>query len=353
MVTIYDVAKTAGVSPKTVSRVMNGDAPVNARTREVVEAAMRQLGYVPSSAARTMRSGQTGLVGLITGAISGPNAEGEVSGLPDLQIVQGIQRRLAEAGMTLLISDTGGVPERIPQLVRTLREHRIEGLFYVAEHHKRIEFPAGVAPERLILVNAFDDAGTPCVLPDDDHGQHALVAALIAQGHRRIGFLTLDSALIARGLRLDGYGRALAEAGIPVDPALVVDADRGGRPEERGALQAAIDAMLALPDPPTVFCCGNDRLALTVYGILRARGVAVPGDMSVAGYDDYRVVSETLFPPLTTMELPYRRMGEEAAQLMLGDLRGDAPIPTGTRLVVRGELRWRSSVLPGPALPDR
>ena len=90
--------EVAGVSPKTVSRVINGDAPVNARTREAVEAAMGELGYVPSSAARAMRSQRTGLVGLVTGAISGPQAEGGTSGLPDLQIVQGIQRVLAERG---------------------------------------------------------------------------------------------------------------------------------------------------------------------------------------------------------------------------------------------------------------
>jgi LacI family transcriptional regulator len=352
MATIYDVARAAGVSPKTVSRVMNGDAPVNIRTREAVEAAMGELGYVPSSAARTMRSQRTGLVGLVTGAISGRPAAGGASGLPDLQIVQGIQRVLAESGMTLLISDTSE-PHRVPHLVRTLREHRIEGLFYVAAHHQRLELPEAARAERLVLVNAFDDAGTPCVLPDDRHGQQALTGALIAQGHRRIGFLTLPARLIAQGLRLEGYARALTEAGIGYDKALVAEADREGALEERAVLQAAIDRMLALGDPPTVLCCGNDRLAVAVYGILRARGVAVPEAMSVAGYDDYRVISETLFPTLTTMELPYGGMGEAAARLMLQELRGNDPMPAGTRIEVRGALRWRDSVVPGPARPIR
>ena len=346
MVTIYDVARVAGVSPKTVSRVMNGDGPVNAKTREIVSSAMGQLGYVPSSAARTMRSHRTGLVGLVTGAISGPNAAGEASGLPDLQIVQGIQRVLADNGLALLISDTCGEPARIPLLVRTLREHRVEGLFYVAGHHQQIELPEPSRAERLVLVNAFDDTGTPCVLPDDTDGQHALTAALIAQGHRRVGFLTLPEALVAHGLRLNGYRRALAEAGIVYDPALVAVVDREDAPELRAALQSAIDGLLALEAPPTVLCCGNDQLAVTVYGILRARGVAVPEQMSVAGYDDYRVISETLFPALTTMELPYGRKGETAARLMLGDLRGKEPLVSGVRIVVRGDLRWRASVTP-------
>jgi LacI family transcriptional regulator len=347
MATIYDVARLAGVSPKTVSRVLNGDAPVNARTRETVEEAIGKLGYVPSSAARTMRSQRTGLVGLVTGAISGSQPAGGASGLPDLQIVQGIQRILAENGFTLLISDTGGDAGRIPQLVRTLREHRVEGLFYVAAHHQRIDLPAAARAERLVLVNAFDGADTPCVLPDDLHGQWALTAALIADGHRRIGFLTLPTKLVAQGLRLEGYRRALLEAGIAYDPQLVADADREGTPEERAELIAAIDAMLALDRPPTVLCCGNDRLAVTVYGILRARGVAVPERMSVAGYDDYRVISETLYPPLTTMELPYGPMGEAAARLMLDDLRGGRPIAPGTRIEVQGALRWRASVIAG------
>jgi LacI family transcriptional regulator len=327
---------------------MNGDAPVNVRTRELVEAAMSQLGYVPSSAARAMRSSRTGLVGLVTGAITGPQAAGGATGLPDLQIVQGIQRVLAEHGMTLLISDTGGRPDRIPQLLRTLREHRVEGLFYVASHHQRIALPEA-SDSRLVLVNAFDDRGTPCVLPDDEDGQRRLTAALAEAGHRRIGFLTLPKKLVAQGLRRDGYREALQAAGLTYDRELVVAGDYDGQPIERERLTAAIDALLALASPPTVLCCGNDRLAVAVYGILRARGIPVPEGMSVAGFDDYRVISETLYPPLTTMELPYGRMGEEAARMMLTGLRGDQPLAVGTRLLVQGELRWRSSVVPGPA----
>ena len=325
---------------------MNHDAPVNAKTRERVEAAMHRLGYVPSIAARTMRSSRTGLIGLVTGAISGDPAAGGLAGLPDLQIVHGIQRVLAESGFTLLISDTGGDASRIFQLFRTLQEHRVEGLFYVADRHMRIETPAAEHLGRLMLVNAFDDAKTPCVLPDDHDGEKTLVAALIARGHRRIGFLTPPVSLVAHDLRVAGYHEALAEAGIAYDAALVRDADRGGASEERQALDEAIGALLALDAPPTVLCCGNDRLAVTVYGLLRARGIALPEQMSVAGYDDYRVISETLYPQLTTMELPYGQMGETAARLMLGDLRGSEPLAQGTRTLVRGELRWRDSVRP-------
>ena len=108
MATIYDVANSAGVSPKTVSRVLNGDGPVGAKTREAVEKAMAELGYVPSNAARMMRSNRSGLIGLITGAISSSSMHTEVSGLPDTLILQGIQQVLGDSGMTLMIADTGG-----------------------------------------------------------------------------------------------------------------------------------------------------------------------------------------------------------------------------------------------------
>jgi LacI family transcriptional regulator len=330
-----------------VSRVLNGDSPVNADTRRLVENAMESLAYVPSSAARTMRSNRTGLVGLVSGAISGQPAEGAVSGLPDLQIVRGIQKILADVGITLLIADIAGDAQRIAQLIRTLREHRVEGLFYVADHHLAIDLPDSARTVPLVLVNAFDDANDPCVLPDDEHGQHALTSELLARGHRRIGYLSLGQSLVAHRLRLRAYQRALGEADIDFDPALVADADRGGRPGERALMQSEIERLMALPEPPTVLCCGNDRLAVAAYGILRARGIAVPEQMSVAGYDDYRVISETLYPQLTTMELPYARMGEAAARMMLALLR-DGEAPEETRIVVRGELRWRDSVIAVP-----
>ena len=137
MATIYDVAEKAGVSPKTVSRVLNGDAPVGKATREAVEAAMDQLGYVRNNAARMMRATRSGLIGLVTGAITKDMTQ--PAGLPDLFIVQGVQARLAEAGKTLMIADTAGRQDRIPALLRTFQEHRVEGLIYVADHHQKLE----------------------------------------------------------------------------------------------------------------------------------------------------------------------------------------------------------------------
>jgi LacI family transcriptional regulator len=345
MSTIYDVAKAASVSPKTVSRVLNGDGPVGRETRAAVERAMADLRYVPSSAARAMRSNRSGLVGLVTGAISLSPEQPALSGLPELFVVQGVQKALEAAGMTLMISDTGGKAERIPDLLRTFVRHRAEGIVFVADHHKEVTLPPLVGSANLVLANCYDRAGTPAVVPDDREGQRRLVRRMIAAGHRRIAYLTLPRALDATELRTKGYADALAEAGLPFDPELVVEADVAP-PEPEAEVQllgAAIGRVLGLPDPPTALCLGNDRMAVRAYGMLRSQGLEIPQDISVAGFDDYRAIAESLFPRLTTAELPYGRMGRRAARILL-DLIDGQPAPEEAREAVAGDVVWRESV---------
>lgn len=345
MSTIYDVAKAANVSPKTVSRVLNSDGPVGRETREAVERAIAELGYVPSSAARTMRSNRSGLVGLVTGAISLNPEQPTLSGLPDLFIVQGAQKALEAAGMTLMISDTGGRGERVPALLRTFIQHRAEGIIFVADYHKEVTLPPLARSANLVLANCYDGAGTPAVVPDDREGQRRLVRRMIAAGHRRIAYLTLDRTMDATRLRSEGYADALAEAGIAYDPDLVLEADvtPPDPDSEVRLLAGAIDRVLGLPVPPTAICLGNDRMAVRAYGMLRSRGLEIPQDISVAGFDDYRAISESLFPRLTTAELPYARIGRRAAEVLLSLIRGDADRPA-PREAIAGEVVWRESV---------
>lgn len=345
MATIHDVAKAAGVSAKTVSRVLNGDAPVNVHTREKIEAAMADLGYVPSSAARMMRSNRSGIVGLITGAISGAQDDARPGGLPELPILQGIQKVMAELGKTLMIADTGGTAAAVPRLVRSFLQYRVEGLIYVAAHHQKVDLPGIPGAPKLVLANCFDAAGTPAILPDDRAGQRALVAAILRAGHRRIAYLTLPDELLATGLRRQGYRDAFEAAGLTVDPALVCAAEIDGREQDAELLEQAIDEMLALEAPPTALCCGNDKMAMQAYGILRTRGIEVPRQMSVAGYDNYRLIAESLYPPLTTAELPYHAIGEAAARRLLA-LIADMESGPEDPILVSGPVCWRSSVLP-------
>lgn len=343
LATIYDVAKAANVSPKTVSRVLNGDAPVGKATRDAVTAAMASLGYVPSNAARMMRSNRSGLIGLITGAITTSSVPVQAAGLPELLLVQGIQQTIGPSGKTLMIADSGGRSDRVPHLIKTFLEHRVEGLIYVAEYHQPVVLPRIPDDTPIVLTNCFDEAGTPAVVPDDRRGQRDLVKRLIAAGHQRIAYLTLREDIVATRLRKQGYRDALDEAGLAYDPALVQCGELDAAEGETQVLWDAIDHMLSFASPPTVFCCGNDRLALKVYGILRSRGLKVPDEISVAGYDNYRVIAETLYPPLTTVELPYTAMGVRAAQRLLGLISGESRQDPGL-VTVAGPVYWRDSV---------
>lgn len=343
MSTIYDVARLAGVSPKTVSRVLNADGPVGEKTREAVEKAMRELGYVRSNAARMMRAQKSGIVGLITGAISTKNQPATQQGLPDLFIVQGIQRALESSGMTLMIADTTGRKDRVPHLMDTFLSHRVEGLIYVAEYHQEVSLPPLPDDTPLVLANCFDSRGTPAVLPDDRRLQADLVRRLIAAGHSRIGFLSLRPDMVAGRLRPLGYRDALEEAGIAYDPALLAPVDFDQPEVGPQLLWDTIDRMLRLDVPPTVLCCGNDQMAMAVYGILRSMGRKVPDEVGVAGFDNYRAIAETLYPPLTTVDLPYNALGARAGQRLLQLISGegrDDPSP----VLVAGPVHWRGSV---------
>jgi LacI family transcriptional regulator len=347
MTTIYDVAEAAGVSPKTVSRVLNNDAPVGEKTRSAVETAIAKLGYVPSTAARSMRSNKSGLIGLVTGAISHfSDSSNSPTGLPDLFIVQGIQKVMQASGKTLLIADTGGSPESVSHLIRTFQEHRVEGLIYVANYHKQIDLPIASQHIHTVLANCFDKNHTTSVVPNDKMGQHSLVDKIIHDGHSRIAYLTLDPSMVATHQRLEGYKQALQDSGITYDSDLVLCADTLDLVDNEKLIIDAIDHLLALDSPPTAICCGNDKMALKLYGILRVRGIRIPEQISIAGYDNYLAITEGLYPPLTTVQLPYQEIGQEAARqlLMLIDHK-DKGHSNSEKTVIDSPVIWRQSIL--------
>ena len=212
----------------------------------------------------------------------------------------------------------------------------------MAEYHQEVALPEITNACPIVLVNCFDASGTPSVLPDDEQGQYDLVRQIIRHGHTRIAYVTLPPGIEATRLRIQGYRRALEGAGIAFDPDLL----QTGYPDHSNdsePLLAAILRLTALPQPPSVICCGNDEMAVRVYGILRTRGLRVPEQVSVAGYDNHSAIAETLFPPLTSTELPYMRMGALAADMLLG--AADGKKETGHIVRVAGETIWRQSVV--------
>lgn len=340
MATIYDVARAAGVSPKTVSRVLNEDPLVSDKTRQLVNDTMLTLRYVPSKAARSMRSRQSGLIGVISSAVTASTEA--PAGLPSIFVVKGVQEVLTAQNKTMLMADTGGDESRVPELIQMLLEHRVEGLLYVAEYHRIVDLSLGVGSSSpLVLANCADAKGTPAVFPDNVDGMYQLVSALLAANHRRIGYLTNPETNLSRGQRIEGYRRAHTEHSVPFDPELIVTGAISHPERDYVNLPSALDQLLRLKDPPTVICTGNDKMALRLYGLLRQRGLEIPRDISVAGYDDYAIISEHVNPPLTTVYLAYREIGISAANKLLGIIAGTAD--GEGQDIVSGPLIWRES----------
>lgn len=345
MTTIYDVAKEAGVSPKTVSRVLNGDEPVNVKTREKVQKTIDALGYRPSQAARLMRTSKSGLIGLITTAISNTSDVSDPTGLPDIYLVQGVQQVMAKAGKTVMISDTMGDSAKIPELIQTFEQYQVEGILYVADFHKKLETKLRQTQCPIVMANCFDEQGTSAIIPDDEAGQYALVQRLIEVGHRRIAYFSLPAGMEAARLRVAGYKSALCDAGIKIDENLIFQGFNMSLADRVAPLGHAIDSVMGLDEPPSVICCGNDEMALRVYGLLRKRGLNIPEQISVTGYDNYRAIAEVLVPALTTVELPYSEMGRQAATQLLEMIEaGDFQHRSEGPKRVSGPVVWRSSV---------
>lgn len=256
MSAIHAVARLAGVSAKTVSRVLNGEGQAAPRMRETVQGAIGLLDYVPSNAARTTRSNRFGFIGVITGAITAAQEATRPVGLPYLRIIQGIQHALAEREMMFMIADTGGRADRVRPLVHACLEHRAEGLIYVADHHQRVEIPQIERPMPLVLASCFEETGTTAILPDDRRGQFDLVERLAAKGHRPA------QGHGCHAPPTQGYREALEQAGIHFDPAFLPVRYLADGEGETQHLYDALDGLLRLAGPPTVLCCGNDAMAL-------------------------------------------------------------------------------------------
>jgi LacI family transcriptional regulator len=334
MATITTVAARAGVSIKTVSRVMNEPDSVAEATRERVLAVAAELNFVPDQRARAMRSGRSGVVGFLSDVIATTPYS--------VDIVRGVEDALAERGISLLIGNTENRPGGLPTILRSFRASRVEGIVFATMFHRQAdEFAAGESLPAVLVNCFFTGGGIPTVLPDDEAGGHAVGKYLIGLGHRRIAYLTLPPDAEATRLRRSGLMRAFADAGAPFPAGLVV-AGQLSAPhlDQNFAYETALELLGRRPRPTAIFC-GNDELALQVYNAAAALGVRIPDDLSVVGYDDYHLFSQGLRPALTTVELPYRRMGRIAAGLLTQRI-SDGPAATQT-IRVEGPLVVRHS----------
>ena len=316
MITLKDIAKEVGVSISSVSLVLNDrdSGRVKPEIADRIRKAAEEKGYASNLVARGLKTRQTHTLGLLSDQVATIPFAGEM--------LAGAQVAAWEEGFLLLLIDTAGDRElERPATVALLQRH-VEGLIFASKFHREMELPRVSTPIPVVLLDGRPkdpDAAIDWVVPDETGGAYTATRHLIEAGHRRIAFLTIESPVfVARELRLSGYTRALTEAGIPVDPALIVSAAEpstvaGREPAER---------LLERPDRPTAVFCFSDQLAFSLYQAAHRLGLEIPRDVSVVGFDNQQFVANSLQPGLTTVQLPHSAMGAWAARRAIARLRG-------------------------------
>ncbi len=334
-VTIRDVAARAGVSVATVSRVLAGNYPVLAATRNKVLRAVRELDYVPNAHARALSAARPGAIAIVVDSVAMPFYA---------YIAQAVEEQAALEGRLSLICTTGGDPGRELSIVQLLREQRAEAVILVgsvvvdAEYRKRMSEYAhslAAAGSRLVLCGRPPlGEGVPALVVgfDNTGGAHALTGHLLSAGHRRILYLGSRPGHSTSDGRVAGYRAALAEHGVPADPALEVEAEFS-RTSGRAALARRLAA--GPPDFTAIFA-GNDLVAAGAVQALREHGLRVPDDMSIAGYDDVPPAADL---GLTTVHLPHDELGRAAVRVALAPEPPTEPLTLGTYIVVRDSVR--------------
>ncbi|MFH8252324.1 LacI family DNA-binding transcriptional regulator [Microbacterium sp. B2969] len=307
---ISDVAAAAGVSVTTVSLVLNNaKTRISADTQQRVRDAARAVGYAPSALARGLRTQRTRTVGLISDQIATTPFAG--------RMLAGAQDVARDHGHLVFLLDTGGDAGIEAEAIAALSAQQVDAMIYACMWHRTVEPPAGIRADTVFLDCRPAGGSHRSVVPDDRAGGAAAVRELVAAGHRRIAYIDASEPKpIASALRFEGYLEVLAEAGIDPDAVLRVDVTeisaRGGR--------EAADMLLALPADrrPTALFCFNDRIAAGAYMAARHRGLEIPRDLSIVGYDDQQFIAAEQDPPLTTVALPHYEMGRWAMEVALG-----------------------------------
>ena len=307
--TIRDVADLAGVSVATVSKVINDRYGVSAATAARVQGVIDELGYESSIVARSLRNARTNVIGVLVSDIEPFSAE----------LIKGVARALRGTGYELVVYSAGGrSPDRVGWEKRALSRlggTLIDGALLVTP---TVVGPSFGAPVVAVDPHTGSDQ-VPTVDADNRRGAQLATQHLLDLGHRRIGFISGRVDLESARLRELGYTETFQAGGLQVDPDLV----RTGSYEAEESHAAAAE-LLSLPDPPTALFAANDLSAIAVMETAASRGLRVPEDLSVVGFDDVPE-SAMVKPGLTTVHQPIQEMGERAVQILVGLLAGRAP----------------------------
>ncbi len=350
-VSIYEVAAEAKVSIATVSRVLSGGggARVARATQERVLEAARRLEYHPSGVARGLARGRMNTVGLVL-YYEQPSVTSDPYLGPCLDGVLAVHKRDHQNTVLFTKSSWEEALAHLPSYCNGY----CDGLLLMLPRTDSAivgELAARDLPFVLVGDSRDDPDGLLCCADVDNvAAAEAAVGHLIALGHRRIAAFCGDTVFCSSGQRLDGYRRALEAAGIPFDPSLVRPGTYFPRP---GAVEADVRALWderPESERPTAVFGFNDAIALAAADALRARGLRIPADVSLIGFDDVPAAAAA-DPPLTTVRQPIRAIGERAAELLLARVNGEAE--PGRRALLPGEIIFRATTAPPPSRSRR
>jgi LacI family transcriptional regulator len=325
--TIHDVAKAAGVSVSTVSRVLNAKTDVASDTQDRVQAAIDQLGYTSNLAARSMRSLRKNLLGLVVPDIGWPYS---------IEVMKGVNRAIAESSFDLLVLTTGdirkgGSAAHEQHLISLLNNSMTDGVVIVASAAAELITDSPIVAVDPHVVNP----NYPSIQGLSYQGAVDAVNYLISLGHRRIAFISGRPEVGSAILRLNGYQDALTHAGISLDDALIVPGDFS---TETGYKCA--HALLTMKDPPSAIFAANDQSAIGVFQAVEELKLRIPENVSVVGFDN---ISEAKYLGLTTIDQALAEMGYVAIQMLIGLVnRGNHFARTyemPTKLVIRNSCR--------------
>lgn len=338
MPTIFDVAKRAGVSKSSVSRVLNG-GPASPATRRAVLDAVESLGYRPNVAARGLVTKRSQTVGFVLTDVADPYYS---------EVIRGVDTALTEKGYSLILCSARWDNQRELSYVRLLSEHRVDGLIILSGQttaNDNALFSLSKEAKRPIVVldRSLPDADFDTVGVDDFEAAGHVVRHLAELGHTRIAHVTGPLNYHSGVRRLEGFRHTTLQLGLDVDEGLIVQGDF----TKRGGYEAALK-LFSLPSRPTAIFAANDVSALGVWQAARELGIRIPQDLALVGYDDIELLSLADIP-LTTVRQPRYNYGYMGTQMLLSritqhDANGkQRHVILPTELVVRGSCGHRPS----------
>ena len=312
-VTIKDIAETANVSKSTVSRVLNDTTPVNEKKREAVLEAMRKLDFKPNVFARSLAGGKSMTIGVVTQNIGSPFYD---------QVTHAIVKSLTNTSYSPLIADGQWHPEAERVAIQTLVGRQVDGLIIVGGLLTESEiFELNDSKPTVIVARDLESDNIPCIYADNLRAAFDATTYLIECGHEKIAHITGIKTHQDAIRRFRGYQKALEHAKIEYDPGLIYEGNFSG---QSGVL--AVESLLSSNGSFSAIFSANDEMAYGARLALYRRGIRVPDDISIIGFDD-QPLSSYVTPPLTTVRQPSDQLGANATEVLMNAINGEPAEP--------------------------